>query len=445
MSEITLSSSTKVEALEEACGVDITLEELSEMTSEQLAAYFERVFSQAGLSEDEILDVKSKLQAELDQYYASAHDYREQLESMMASGNLSSGEAATVEVWMERLDDIMTMLTDTIADNVDEALDEIQEKIIKADAGTTESLVFENPQNGEVYTVTFSEAEASETGSSFNSDANKGFLDLDSDGYYETNPDENNDGIADEDFNGDLVIDENDMTYMSQTTSDSVVNLPKTDSSGSELTYYVESYDSETGATRLKVINEDGKVFYVEVEGATKFTGAIPVNYAEQEDELLSSWYEDSSAVHSLYYFVHGEDPEVSGDFYSHFDMADYTTGLALAPSSDDFSDNRQYDVTLSEGDGTADNVSLNLPSDSEITDASYDSATQTLTLTVETKEGSITITIHNVSRLDLLSGTDTIKINGATLSEDLYNDLVGDFGATALTQSLIEGIFTRE
>lgn len=421
MSDISSTSSeihdTSIEAFEEYFGTDVDLEDLAEMSAEERQAWFEQLYAQ---NPDVDADAfEEALKEDLEEFYTTLYTYYKDLDDLLDSGELSNSEEVNVEMLMEDLKEWMELCDEDINSAWGDALGEYNEKNVEVDAGDTYTVTPDDPQNGDEYVITFSEEESSDSGSVFNSDENADWIDTDGDGYREKNPDEDSDGIADEDFDGDGAITEADMTY-GQNTSDSVAVLDLEESD----TLYCVSYDEDTNTAKFRVTQEDGTIYYITITGADKIvTGSnVPTNYENLPTTLLGMMYENETSANSYHYHVYGSEPDNgTGDYYSIYDMSekyDETTGtnsLEIAPTDEDFENGREYTIECESEQ--ADAITIDLEQYGEDAKISFSTdADGNVVMTVTTDKGTITITFAGLECSIFASMNDTINIIGGEI-----------------------------
>ena len=429
---------TTIETIEEYFGETVTLEDLADMSDEERIAYFEELYATGKVSEEDIEEFKSALQDELDNYYSELYTYNKELQAMLDSGNLTVAEEANIELIMQDLQEWMDLCDSTIGTDWGNAVEDFNSLNITVADGDSETVDTSGASEGDVYNITCDNGSAESTdGSYFNSDENANWLDLDGDGYKETNPDAYDpndldgdgitseaDGIADEDYDGDGVITEADLTYGSNTESPTTVELPDDGTS-----YYVQSYDASTDTVSIKATKEDGTVFYINITGAEKIIMPPPTNYESLDPTLLAKMYESESAVDSFYFHVYGEEyaDSTTESHYSVYDLSNDTllNAATIEPSEDDFANGRAY--TINFDSSTADSVDFTFPADATITYST--DAAGNIVMTVECSQGTITITLVGYEDTSNSESTtpDTVTINGTTITSE---EMVGTANA---------------
>ncbi len=453
MSDVSSTSATyttqdmTLESCKEYLDAEVNLADLIEMTSDQLAAYFEKLYNESEISDDDIEAFEIALQAELDEFYAGAEERKNLLTAMYESGNLSPGEMTNIADLITQQDTYLSYCDEIIMDALDEGIAESTEKHIEIEDGETYTFDAESPQNGDVYYVDMTSDSGTEDGSTSgnNTEANADWLDQDGDGYKETDPDANNDGIADDDFDGDLDIDEDDLTAgATESVTTFELNGDSSDPKIEE-TYFAD-YNEDTHELTLKVTYEDGTINYIKItlpadlDGVKLAISPIPENYESIPDDISAILYEKTNSEFSNYYFVHGSEPNASGNYYSIYDMTDYPSPnlLSIAPETTDFSETRTYTVNCS---AAADTINLDFDDSTTVTmEATYDYTNHEYDIVITATDANgktVTIILNDVSMYDTINITggtvDTTsevfdkKYWEATAGEDTYGVYLGD------------------
>lgn len=409
---------SQVDAFETYFGEEVSYDDLCTMTEEEREAYFLQLLLENPLSEDEIKAFEDELQAEIDDYYALYREQYAQLEAIIDNDASTAAEIQTAQDSLALLDEIEPGLSGDISSDWGDAVDLYEEMNVVLEAGEDYTSSIDNPINEATYTIDASATDTS-SGSAFNTAANEDWLDLDHDGYKETNPDVNNDGIADDDYNGDSVITEADLTYGTETDRTTVtLDLDSTD------TLEMASYDADTQTVVFKVTKEDGTVYYIEVIGDCDIiSSVIPTNLSSMHDDVTARMRESGSSEHTYYYFNNGVEPNAATDFYTIVDMNDMPdNSYTVDPSTDDWTNERDYTIDMNSS--KADELNLEFDDDVELDFAAGPNGELIITATNSLGQ-TITITVENWSvAQDSDGNTDQINITGGIIDDDDLADL---------------------
>ncbi|MBU0505916.1 MAG: hypothetical protein ABII18_13595 [bacterium] len=421
MSDVTSSdyNDYTFDSIQDYFGENVDVETLYEMTPDQRKSFFEQLYSEANLNETELAEFEEAFEDELESLHDTLYIYGKQLEDMIESGSATSAEVATYELMLDDAQDMMKTLEDDVFDDWGDAITTYAEKNAEVDAGSTYNFDPSNPQDGDLYTLTVGQTDATD-GSIFNSEENADWIDTDHDGYRETNPDVDGDGIADEDFDGDTIISEADLTY-GQTTASSTIDFS---SLPEDTSYEVISYDTTTNTAMFKMTEDDGTFYYVQVimQSDTKLIfDKLPTNNLDTvSTEVLKLMYENNATELSFYHQHYDVDPTPeAGSYYSIYDMKTQGNEMILEPSPTDFENGRDYTITCDSN--AVDQISLNFPEDAEISFS--EDADGNLILTVKSGDDTITITISGLEYDPDGQYTDIINITGGNIiTEDNFN-----------------------
>lgn len=389
-------------------------------------AFLTQLIQDNSLSDDEVAKFEEDFEAEVKALYEEAFVARAELGAMLKSGNLTVAEAASVELAMADLD----VLIDTLGDD-DELLDEWGDAL--------ESYADQNVElkNGESHTIDLSDAKAGQTyavavveseeklGAFDEGASSKGWWDTDSDGYTDTFWDRNRDGVADQDFNKDGVIDEFDnAAYVSPEAQPSVVIALQ---EGDTLDF--SSFEKgPPSVSTFKVTKENGDEVFIQVTGEAKIISeTVPNNLDSMPSDVTSRMYEGADKKFPCSYYIDGTLPRHMQDveYKTILNMADQDYEYDINPSSLDYTMGREYTVNFT--DGESDSLSLNLSDDAVVSFSQDDPESLLITMTITTDEGEVTI--HLVGFQADTSGenlvTDSIDISGGSI--ELGN--IGEIG----------------
>lgn len=428
MTDVNTTIDTSLDALEDYFGTSIDLEDFADMEASEIVDYFVNLFlakadkEDLDLSKIDLKDITDPLDDILDELHLEIQTKINELNAILERGGNTVAYETSLQILIDSLNelDALTESKDGLEDYIEEALDDAKAQRVSVEKGDTYTVDFSNAKDGDVYVIT-AEEEDTNSGSIHNNETNKDWLNLDGDGYKETNPDKDGDGIADDDFDNDGVITEKDMTA-GQIQSETTVVISDENIEST----YVRSYDSETDTVELVVTFEDGSQVVVKVTGADKLVITPPPTNAEDiPTDLLAKIYESETAVNSEYYFVYGTQPETTESYYSIYDMKDQTDNTLDVPITDeDFENERAYTINCESGTGDTININLEDYEDAVVSFSTDENGN--LVFTITTEEGSITITFVGLeygSWVDA-SATDAINITGGEINEDSYSDL---------------------
>jgi hypothetical protein len=398
------------DSIQDYFGEKVNAETLYEMSADQRQAFFEELYSEANLNETDLAEFEEAFEDELESLHDTLYIYGRQLEDMIESGSATSAEVATYELMLDDAQKMMNTLEDDVFDDWGDAITTYEEKNVDVDAGGSATINPSDPQNGDVYQATIGEGDPS-SGSIFNTEENADWVDTTGDGYRETDPDTDNDGIADEDFDGDGAITEADLTYGHVTTA-ATVTISLNDG---------DAYEIIPGATAdhvmFKVTQEDGTYYYIElnINSETKILiDQLPTNNLDTiPQDVLSMMYEKSSSASSFYEMHTGIDSTAeAGSYYSIYDLATTGNEAYIQTTDADFENGREY--TINCDSNAADTITMNFPENAEIV-FSYD-ADGNLILTVTSGANTINITISGLEYDSDGFNTDKINITGGNI-----------------------------
>ena len=431
---------TTIHAFADFFNVHIDAQDLANMSAAEQKIFFENLIDQNQLSDTQIVDFETALKAEIKELDRSLRTYSKDLNKLLKSNELSSAEASNIEILLEEITAWTKIFNNSSGQVIKawgDSLDDFDAKHLEMNSGDSYTFNPTDPQNGAVYNINVNADGVDTSGSAFNTAENADWLDLNHDGYRETNPDINGDGIADDDFNKNGAIDEGDLTFGNDFNTNTSVTLKLED--GDQLS--LASYDAAADTAMFKITQEDGTIYYININnvlasGLNIFSATIPTNLNSMPDDLLAIMKEKSNSENTFYGHVHGSEPDaVDGEYYSIYDTSDFENNtLLIEPTEDDFKNGRDYTINCESN--SPDEIDIDLSKygfdDADITFNS--DADGNLVLTATTDSGSITFTfkglefsLTNQTNADLISVTGgQIDINAANASA-LWDHLVQD------------------
>lgn len=411
----------------------IDLEDLASMSFEQREAFYANVSQ--NLSEGEIEEIENLMGFFEEEIYTLRYQLQDIIDSRDSSNPTSVEEAARAEFLINQLNQM-----EQVAKEFSSEFGEGQQIVADHNIEASGNYTF-NPdssvENGEefVIDVTTPGASNSNNNSIFGDDVPANFLDTNNDGIGDTNPDTNSDGIADMDFNEDGVIDETDMNIGVPQTQTPVITI---DLGDPEITSVeLVSYNPETHEQRLALTTADGTRFYITV---TSSDGTFPnIRFVNPQNttwitpqyvtdnlppEVAGHWFEGSFNMPMLYYAT-GELPDTgdTGNYHTILNMADFDNEYTISPTTLDFQNGREYDITFDPE--TGDILNLNFPPDAELSFSH--TADNSLVIYAEYGGQTIRIVIHDWSRQvigDSAVPFDQIRITGGIITEEDYAQL---------------------
>lgn len=411
-------SNNTLQPIQEYFEVEISVDDFVDLEDRQ--AYLEALYADKELSQEQISEFEKALEDEIVALHDQAYVSRAELQAILDSGNLSTGEAASVELLLKDLDELITALDeDEILDEWQAALDSHESKNVELSTGESYTIESSDMSNGDTYEITASE-EATETGSQFDAgSAEDGYWDTDNDGVLDTHWDQDGDGIADEDFNNDNVIDELDNAAYVAPDSRPAVTIELEEGDSLSLSTY-EAGPPEVAT--FKVEKENGDVSYITITGDVKIVAPVPENLATMPTDLTSRMYEGEQYTQPYSFYTDGISANDADNlvYQTTIEMKDQDDNeIEIHPSSEDYQNEREYTVNMESG--TTDIVELDLDDDAEIefsTDENHN-----IILTVTTDEG--TITIHLVGfEYGGEEVSDSLIIDGGVIDESDYQAL---------------------
>lgn len=436
------------ESLNEYFATQASIDDISDMSETERLAYFEKLYADSEITEEEFADFLEKFEEELDAKYEQTYVSIKELEAMIESGNLTAGETASLELVIQDLEEILALIDGDaeLLDSVEDAKDQYDSHNQVLEYGDSTTVSADELENGTTVKIDATETEGDTGTSSAFDAAGEGMVDSDQDGVKDVYWDQDNDNIADDDFNNDGVIDEKDNPDHYQTNPTSVtIELEEGDS----LT--LASYDDSTDpiVSTFKIAKENGDVVYVEITGEpTIYSETVPSNLETIPTDLTGRMFESTESKHPYSYYTDGFDPALEGDFNSIYKLEDSDdASLDITPSDTDFDVGRSYDVYLDASeDGT---LNLAFPEDATIDIDVSDTTNRTAVMTVTNVDGQqIVITIHDIdhSFKDDHLNEHIINITGGEITEETYSHFYDsiNFGWMWI-KSISQQIFTDE
>jgi len=315
---------------------------------------------------------------------------------------------------MEDLEDIKDVTNGELSENFETALQSYNDKNIEVTAGKTVTFS-PNAQDGAHYFIQ-GQSNLNQSTSTFNTEENADWLDLNGDGYNETDPDVNNNKRADEDFDGNGIIDEKDLSYNKNIVPTTVIMDLEPDA----IINYT-SYDEDTNSTECIIKNPDGTTSTATLVGIDKIVSKnVPNNPSEIPQNLLKKLFEFENTDKS--YYNHLVDPNFGNEGYRYtmINMKDHKTEegkfkYTLEMDSQDFIDGREYIFEM--GRGTECNLKLKFPKDSTIT-ISHTGTYGVVYDVVDSQGRSFKITLKNLHK------KDNVRMFGGKISEQSWKNL---------------------
>lgn len=386
--------------------LDMTLEDLSEMDAAELEAVYETALE--GLSEADADALEDEIQASMDYLAEELAVQIAELENIIDSSDSSIEEATRSGIYLEDIE-LMKEIADEFSSDFGDAQADVAAHNIIA---TTSQIIDagEGVQNGEEFLVDCTGAVNTSVTADWAEDEHPDWLDTDGDQKGDLDPDGvDHNGIADQDFNGDLIITEADLVRPGTVTQKQTITITVNPTD----VVNVASYDPVTGTTRFAITTLDGITYYVTVQSAAgnfpniKFTSsaALPsANFESLDPVLLDRIYTDMSDTFSLAHYLEVDVTPNADDpyYYTGVDMSSQDDNLYEADISDaDFQNGRHYEFDFQPG--VTENLTLNLP--------------ENATVDFSGNGDPFIIRVTDVS-----GNVVTISLNGFSLSEDILN-----------------------
>jgi hypothetical protein len=407
---------TNFDSIQDYFSEDISLEYLIDLSESEREAFFETLYAANELNPTDLAAFEEAFEDELVSLHDELYVTKRELDAMIDSDNLTAAEEANCELMIEDLEEWMDMCDKNgqIHSDWGDAITTYTEKNITVDAGGSTTVNPSDPQDGDIYQVTVDGGSASD-GSIFNSEENIGWIDTTDDGYRDTNPDIDGDGIADEDFNHDEMISPSDLTFGQNTaTAEITISLEDGD------TYSIIPGASAEHAM-LKITKEDGTFYYIELtmNSSTKIIIAqLPTNDMDTiPADLLAMMYEKTNSVSSFYEIHTGIDLESEDDTWAIVNMDDKVDDAFTlnAPTPEQFDVGYEYTINFESGDADA------LTIDAGGNDVSFetDAAGNLVIVLTNTENEEIRITCNGLEYSYDANICDTINITNGDISID--------------------------
>src|SRR3989339_285187 len=257
---------SNVQSCEDYLGLQVSLDDLADMSAAERQALFESYYTQNGMSAEKIAEFIEALDTEMSDWEMFVHTQYEELEAILNSGNsIEVADAATIEFIMEELKAIQEMCGGTVINDAEAAEDDYTAHNITLEDDDTYTLNVSDPENGETYNI---DATCDDGTNGFTSamsvdNADGTLADIDHDGVIEETEkwDTDADGQSEYDLNQDGVIDETDNPTYSDGSNGSTVTITVPDGA----TAYVMSHSADPAETRIKITLEDGTYYYINI------------------------------------------------------------------------------------------------------------------------------------------------------------------------------------
>ena len=407
---------TNFDCIQDYFDENISLEYLIDLSESEREAFFETLYAANELNPTDLAAFEEAFEDELVALHDELYITKRELDAMIDSDNLTAAEEANCELMIEDLEEWMDMCDKNgqIHSDWGDAITTYTEKNVTVAAGGSTTINPSDPQNGDIYQVTVDEGSATD-GSIFNSEENIDWIDTNDDGYRETNPDLDGDGIADDDFNNDGMISPDDMTFGHNTaTADVTISLEDGD------TYAIIPGASAEHAM-LKITKEDGTFYYIELtmNSSTKIIIAqLPTNDLDTiPADLLSMMYEKTNSASSFYEIHTGITLESDEESWAIVNMADKAEDAFTLPipTPEQFEVGYEYTINFDAGD--ADNLTI----DAGGNDVSFekDSDGNLVIVLTNSEEQEIRITCNGLEYSYNANICDTINITNGDISID--------------------------
>lgn len=419
-------SNTTFSSIEEYFGESVSVDDIMDMSVEEREAYFTELYAGSSISEEEFQTFLDEFETECETFHDEAYVSYQELGAILESGNLTVGEAATIELLMADLTEMMDALGDEFSSEWGNASDNAEYLSRTVSAGGTETIDLDDSSatNGAVITVDASaESSGDEGGSSFDvGSAEEGYVDTDGDGVRDALWDANGDNIADGDWNNDGAITEEDNPLLDPGYNSNTVVIEGEDIKDITLSSYDDTVDPVVATFRIE--KEDGTIVYVEIKGDCKIVmSPVPSNIDSMSQELTQRMFEFTSSEESYSYYIDGTSASDSVEHYTIIESSDVSNDVDVNVTTEDIEQGRDYTINCESG--TLDDLTLDVPEDATVSIKKGDSDDQIIiTITVDGKSSTITINNFDVSSNEATS--DTLNINGGTISNSGYTAFNG-------------------
>jgi len=397
----------------------ISVAEFDSMTEAEREAYLYNLQLSNDLSAEQMDEITTQLESELETYWAYANALYNDLADLLTNGGLDEGQIASYEQVLKDLEDMRDMLDPDndhgLLKDWEEATSKNENTHVELTQGDSYTHNIDDPANGDTYYVSVGEGEGNSGLSDFNPEDLTGLADLDGDGYYETELDADGDGIADEDWDKDGDIDDDDMHPGSAGGTTYEVDLP----SGTE-TYFMD-YDSSTNECTIKCTTNDDPpiVFYLKIklDGIDKLIMPAFANLESVPDKILNMTYENSITDLSFGDHVKGV---TDADAKESYDLEELENEKELEFNDQDYINN--LEVTMNLESGVADTLTFNFDDDVNL---SFKVVDGVIILVAEKPgKGTIEIKLEGLGTSVDESIADKIIINGGEFSDAALEDV---------------------
>jgi hypothetical protein len=425
---------TEINGYIDELGMD--MEEFYRLSEDERVATYENAISD--MTDEELTEFEAALKETMDYLYEEYAVQVAELEQIIDSGSSSTEEVTRAEIYLEEIE-AMEDVAHAYSSEFGEAQSELADHNVETSTDYTVD-AGSDVQSGEEFVIDCTGAVETETTADWAEDDHPDWLDTDDDGIGDTDPDANDDGYADEDFNGDGIYSEADFERedATETVQTITITVAATD------TVTVSSYDSETGTVRFAITKEDGTVYYVTVKSVSgalpniKFTNGSSLHsedFTDLDVALVDRIYTEVSSEYSLAHYLDMDTGEDDGDVdpYTIVDLSDQEdNSYSLTISDEDIEDGREVEFYCE--DGTADSIDLDFPDDAELSFA--EGSDGELIITAEDASGNtMTVTIYGwQSEIEWSDsvGTETIadsiNITGGVIDQSDAEDLATIF-----------------